>query len=81
MKKTICENCKYRRNVWSEQLQKEYDGCIILNIEHFNVKNDNDIKNNIIAEQLGSGWIKSGIMSYNNQLITKNTKKCKFKDV
>ncbi len=73
--KTICDACVNKRNMWSEELREEYRGCTLLMQEDYLL---GDIVVNIKAKLIGTGWITSGAMAFNKQLITKDVSECKY---
>lgn len=75
---SICDNCRYRRDTWSEKLREDHNGCILLALEKFQDGIDESkILDTIDSEFIGLGWITSNGMAINKMIITKDTTKCK----
>lgn len=76
--KTICDNCRYKLKTWSEELREEYRGCGFFLKDDAPEISDDMLVNYVDAEVVAKGWICNGVMAFNNQLITKNTRSCKL---
>lgn len=71
--KSICEDCEHKRSTWSDELAEDgYIGCVV-------GYNDPSRIYQIEAEIVATGWIKLGMMT-NNQIITKGTTYCPYKN-
>lgn len=75
---SICDNCSYKLQTWSEDLREEYRGCGYF-LENDGCSLYNSITDYIEADEIATGWICNGKMAFNNQLITKNTRSCKLR--
>jgi hypothetical protein len=65
-------------DTWSEELRKDHVGCSILGKEkHDGGIDEDEIFEVIDAPFIGTGWVTNGTMSFNNMLITKDTRSCK----
>lgn len=86
----LCKTCRRRLKPWAESLQDIWDGCNILLDETImsplidNYSSEEIIlqellhPNNITADECGTGWVTNNVQAFNNQLLTKNTTKCKY---
>lgn len=76
-----CDLCCFKTSTWSESLTESgHNGCRLLLCEYINNKptNEQEMAAGINAEVLGLGWIKPGHICYNDQIIVRNVKSCKF---
>lgn len=86
----LCKTCRRRLKPWAESLQDIWDGCNILLDENImspltDKYNSEEIillelldPDNITTDECATGWVTNNVQAFNNQLLTKNTTKCKY---
>ena len=86
----LCEHCRRRLKPWAESLRDIWNGCNILLDEDVlspliaeykceeNILQELLFPDNIVADEYGTGWVTNNVQAFNNQLLIKNTIKCKY---
>ena len=86
----LCDHCYRHLKPWATSLRGIWNGCnILLDEEVLSPLIDNYSSeeiilqellhpNNITADECGTGWVTNNVQAFNNQLLTKNTTKCKY---
>ena len=75
---SLCKTCRNRLNTWSKKLRDEYDGCNTMLQDENEGRSAEALSENIDAELIATGWVSNNVQAFNNQIITKNVRKCGY---
>ena len=74
---SMCTKCKYKCLPWSESLRDQWVGCGVT-LTGTTPPRVDDVINGIEAKTVAMGWVTNGIMAFNDQILTEDTRSCDF---